>query len=342
MKQKRSQQIKSILSLALLIPLLSACNQDENVQSQSNDQHEITLNLSMPANTGMETRATVAGTTEENTIKSLYLLVCDKTSGEMVTNAISCTVLTGAGTATQTSKATVPAGSYDLILIANASSQVGSLASGTAKTVITGLTYTKGTDKWDITGATNNTSIPMWGETKNVTISTGATVTIDMKRILARVNVKKSVTNDVFTFTKVLVYNYSRTARIVPPATDFAGVTYVADSYLEYNSYAADSPIYLFEAPSRGAYGAANWKQNTCLVVGGEYNKSGTVTYYRIDFKSGSTWYDLLRNNIYTIDIKSVTSAGYTDPDDAYKAVPTGMTINVLAWEDEKTINCDL
>ncbi|MDR0510853.1 MAG: hypothetical protein LBH06_07165 [Rikenellaceae bacterium] len=75
----------------------------------------------------------------------------------------------------------------------------------------------------------------------------------------------------------------------------------------------------------------------TRLVVGGRFNGSSTVTYYRIDFNSGLTGHpfgQILRNHHYVFKIKNVLNPGWPTADDAANNKMSGVTAEVNIWDD--------
>lgn len=77
-------------------------------------------------------------------------------------------------------------------------------------------------------------------------------------------------------------------------------------------------------------------KDYTYVIIKGEYNKSGTSTYYKVDIVDGNKEpYNLLRNFNYVIKIKSVLGPGYASADAAAKAAASN---NISASIDTKNL----
>ena len=94
--------------------------------------------------------------------------------------------------------------------------------------------------------------------------------------------------------------------------------------------------IYTFEAPAGSDAGRDN---NVCLVVGGNYAGSGSVSYYRVDIRrleagGAITYLPLLRNHKYIVNIKSVIGPGYPTPEDAFDGETALMEVDILDWND--------
>lgn len=76
-------------------------------------------------------------------------------------------------------------------------------------------------------------------------------------------------------------------------------------------------------------------RATTRIVVGGLYGTDTEPSYYRINFtgEDGKTLTDILRNNKYTLNIKSVTGRGYATPDEAAENVPAQIVSEVVSWK---------
>ena len=86
-----------------------------------------------------------------------------------------------------------------------------------------------------------------------------------------------------------------------------------------------DVPTYIYERNH------SNTNQPTCMLIKGRYVQSGEPTsetqptYYKLDFvyedsqNHSKVYYNLLRNFIYTMNIKSVTGPGYDSVEEALK-----------------------
>jgi len=82
-------------------------------------------------------------------------------------------------------------------------------------------------------------------------------------------------------------------------------------------------PAFMYERSNRTA------PNPTCMLIKGRYNSEGSVTastpvtYYKLDFvyadnaTNSKVYYNLLRNFIYTMNLKSVTGSGYATVEEA-------------------------
>ena len=83
--------------------------------------------------------------------------------------------------------------------------------------------------------------------------------------------------------------------------------------------------------------------ERICLVIGGDYNKSGKETYYRVDFIKRETkspndiitkQLDILRNYRYRFNITKVAGPGTDTPEEALTTEPVNINWDVLVWDE--------
>jgi hypothetical protein len=227
---------------------------------------------------------------------------------------------------------------FDAEVLVNARDLIpATLSEGAAKADVLASLLTKASDYLPNTAS----SIPAWGEVKNLTATKGASFGVDLLRMMARVDVVLSETAaSKFTITDVYLYKYNTVGSVVPSALDTEATTPTVPSSSTLSATALhyeSSPIYLYESKiTTAANTPAAYRERTCLVVGGTYE--GKKTYYRMDFvKKGDTdtWYDVLRNHKYTFTVTDVTGAGDDTPDDAWKDVAVNVQFDVLEWSTD-------
>ena len=178
-------------------------------------------------------------------------------------------------------------------------------------------------------------------------------------RMLARVDIRLKEGIDNFELEEAMLYNHKTAGFVSYEFSDFkldiggtlvtpdgtneatekgSRVTKAAVPPDSYNSnydgdpivpgtvtYLADngefiSTIYAFESP---AYTEEDRLTGTAIIIGGKYNGSDDITYYRINLKLDDDTSDnasshILRNHLYNVVIKSVSSPGYETEEDAY------------------------
>lgn len=116
--------------------------------------------------------------------------------------------------------------------------------------------------------------------------------------------------------------------------------TYSGAPYITNNTYCLGQ-IYLPEAGLN--WGSVYDGQHTnrlAIIVGGYYNGSPDMSYYRVDFTNDNAAapndkMDILRNHIYQFTISSVKAAGYATAELAYKSMPKnlGFEATLEPWQ---------
>ena len=226
------------------------------------------------------------------------------------------------------------------------------------------------TSKWTADGSTSGgyTPIPMYGETEvaKITPSMNPITGINMKRMLARIDIRNSALN--FTVEEVYPANYNTTGYIAPawdadgklkdPAPDDPNLpadggkkTEEGDAILY--SVSGNTPyngeIYTFEAPAAvdaggvGQDGASSRKEAVCLIVKGKIG-NGKSTFYRVDFtKTGKIgeeveYLSLKRNYKYIITVTEASGIGYESFREALASytVMSNLKFRVIHYDREK------
>ena len=75
----------------------------------------------------------------------------------------------------------------------------------------------------------------------------------------------------------------------------------------------------------------------TCVVVGGYYNGSDKMSYYRMDFdpdNKENSFGQILRNHKYIFNVKKVSAPGWDNPDDAANNRSAHIMVEVQQWDD--------
>ena len=212
------------------------------------------------------------------------------------------------------------------------------------------------------------TRIPMYGEKEIAKIapSMNPITGINMKRMLARIDIRNSASN--FMVEEVYLANYNTTGYIAPawdadgkvgdPASDVLNlpadggkktdegnaILYSVGGNTSYNG-----EIYTFEAPAAvdaggvGQDGALSRKEAVCLIVKGKIG-SGKSTFYRVDFtKTGETgeeveYLSLKRNYKYIITVTEASGIGYESFSEALASytVMSNLKFRVIHYDREK------
>lgn len=224
-------------------------------------------------------------------------------------------------------KAKIPAVDqpFRLVVIANARKELdalGTISKGALKAdLLARIISTLGEGEyWNVNSAGDFTPIPMWGESDLINY-TSSTLEITLLRALARIDVElASSALENFLITSVSLYN-SKTSGIVTSLALPSPL--VNNSVLTYNlppggGVSLTGTIYTFEAAAQPVTSI----DATALVIGGKYNGSSTISYYRLDFLTNAgTPLALLRNNKYIARITEVNSPGSVDKETAWNNV---------------------
>lgn len=257
---------------------------------------------------------------------------------------------------------------YRFVALANAKNEldntfVGGIVVGTSKDVVMQQLQLSGISKWNVNNGTEGyLPIPMWGETtNNIVIQDNTTITdLKLLRMVAKINVKidPSIIESSFALSSVSLYNYYTAGRIAPDQANLVSgsrstvdkptvigtttkgpINYEGAGIVTNNSILNN--IYTFESAVPKNQSEVDMSKVTTLVVGGKYNGSSVVTYYRVDIVNGKNYLDILRNHLYTINITKVKSAGYTTPEEAFNSRPINIEAEVVVWDEASIGNIE-
>ncbi|MDR1882409.1 MAG: FimB/Mfa2 family fimbrial subunit [Prevotella sp.] len=263
-----------------------------------------------------------------------------------------------------------------VMVVANAAVDTTGFASSrpTKETVMREKITFASSGKWNVakTNDTDFTPLPMWGMTASpVSLAgTSSISSISLIRSVARIDVGLKFPDNVtdgtetatglgstFILEEVYLYNSLDKGSVAPYSSNYSGTTATAPSiptpapgvnnspvpsYLSSNGTADGftsnkscmSAIYMAEH----AAGTDALTNNPYLVIGGKYNGSGTVTYYRLDFVSGNypnqEFLPVLRNHRYRFNITGVAGPGYTSAALAAAARPVNLTYDLSATDE--------
>ena len=250
---------------------------------------------------------------------------------------------------------------YRFVALANAKNEldntfVGGIVVGTSKDVVMQQLQLSGISKWNVNNGTEGyLPIPMWGETtNNIVIQDNTTITdLKLLRMVAKINIKidPSITESSFALSSVSLYNYYTAGRIAPDQANLVSgsrstvdkptvigtttkgpINYEGTGMVTNNSILNN--IYTFESVVPKNQSEVDMSKVTTLVVGGKYNGSSTVSYYRVDIVNGKNYLDILRNHLYTINITKVKSSGYPTPEEAFNSRPINIEAEVVVWDE--------
>lgn len=324
-----STLLKRSVFLTLGVTLLASCQKEAPIEPPAPAEGNVIL-LELPGPTVVETRATT-GTTDENRIADITVLVFDASSKVLLHKLPGRNPMVNGGTNGNQWKfnASVPAGTYDLMALANASGYLAAITPGssTTKTTVARALFLEtaalGPDhKWATTGGILN-PIPMWGELPACTVTESSNLTFKMTRMLARINVTLAGGVNNFKLKSIRYYNYNTKGYVMPETGKYTTAgdgTVTASAPSVYNDltgmgkqtgasllYAGsaitgerscNNQIYVYEAASTGSFPGPGtdwssntaWRGNPCLVLGGLYGSDTEESYYRVDFIQKGTF----------------------------------------------------
>lgn len=200
-----------------------------------------------------------------------------------------------------------------------------------------------------VSTAAFSTDLTMWA---SYAFPTGISATtenninnIRMLRAVARVDVIASTVPN-FQLVSIQAFRVSDKMQIIPNnPTATPGVTEpsvptgtnqnINTTPISTPSAASVAQLYLPEVNAPTSGDPVN--DATCIVIGGFYAGSSTVTYYRLDFNpniAGHPLGQILRNNRYEFTITYVLREGYATAQEAAKNVSSSMEARMVLWSD--------
>jgi hypothetical protein len=355
--------------LAAILAFAASCmtHVNEGNPAAGDGEHLVTLSFTVP---GAPTRAM-----DETAVETIDVLLFDPSTDNIVYRAIGTKPVSNQFTVklpANTYNIVVLANARAMIPAAYPPATTGaSFTNDSREDVLAAITKSIApvtSHQWPATFD----RIPMWGYSDGFVVGTSSP-TINLTRMVAKVDITVGGAVVDFWLANVRLYNYSIAGSIAPaalPPTAPAGDRYdgyditqwsnipagikayaphlptgvkATDDYIAYNADLSDTRdiveykdnIYAFEAAAGVTYPAAGWKQNTCLVIGGYYQSTAFLTYYRVEFANTTNGQlPLLRNHKYNVTITGVSAHGYPTPEDAYNNPPSNITVQITAWND--------
>ena len=313
---------KYLLALCLVVGFAS-CSEDDRIDPIVGDTVTVELNVPSTNSLSMVTRG--MSDAEEKQIGNIHVLEFNGT------NLVKITPRTVSGTSFTLS---VTSGVDKLVVLANVdAATIAGIAVGQTHSAVQSalkVSLADATTGWD---TSTPVLIPMWGESTAITSS----ITIDLLRMLARVNLEVKTSN--FELTSISLYNTNQSGLVIPdgPTTVTVDPSATKSNKIEYGSLlvvadAMTNEIYTFET-SKGTGAVAD----PCIIVGGIYGSDATPTYYRLNFHGGlptPAHLDIKRNHSYNFEITNVLNNGYSTELDAYNARPINIVYDVIIWDD--------
>lgn len=234
-----------------------------------------------------------------------------------------------------------------LLMVANANSSLSGITLGdTMEEVAQEVTIA-----YPATGITSY--LPMSGmqELSSINADGNQTVSVEMLRSIARADVLVEAGN--FELVDARIYRANSLIQMIPadvtgsidwsdPAVLSPSVPSTSQLTANSNSspVTADLNSIIAKLYVPEAEGILSGTGSTSIVIGGKYNGSNEVSYYRIDFNGGIQGHpygQILRNYKYTFNIKSVAGQGWSTPDLAAENAPSFVEVTVQKWNEYTT-----
>lgn len=334
-----SGKYMKLILFPVIILALSSCIDDKFQQAEEiTAECEVLFSLRLPGDTSDGTRITKE---YEHAIKDIVVLMFKPQGGTfeyMAVGKIDPVLNTSFSV-------TLRDGTFDIIVLANytnwlAKSFPEGIEKGTSREDIDGilLANLKPEEYWNIKEGTPG-FIPFYGEIKNEPVSAG--MDVYLLRALASIDIEVTAAN--FEIEEIYYYNHPLAGYLIADLEKYNDwephisgdrelnpLLYIPDEAArEYKN-----EIYTFEAP---AGSTADFRGNSCLVIGGKYNGENT-SYYRLDFTEKNSdgtlkYMPLIRNYKYEVNIQAVNSRGWPTPGEAFNALSVDMEAEIVVWE---------
>ena len=233
-----------------------------------------------------------------------------------------------------------------LVTVANAASRATDLpaAGATYEAVRQALTA-------DAPAQTDN-RLTMWGiatppvDTSLRAQGLGITLLRDRARVTFSTDTEK-VPATLFTPADMRVMKASTRMALIPDPENISGIKATAPTIPSGNANTGEPQcdlgeenprLYIAEADvlmgGKGDPDDENRLSRPAIIIGGYYRDATEPCYYRVDFKSGESLIDVLRNHSYNITVTAVNGPGEETPDAAYNSTVASIDATITTWED--------
>lgn len=161
-----------------------------------------------------------------------------------------------------------------------------------------------------------NKGLLMSGVTEEIS-SNSTGVTLNLKRIVAKVSVTFSNSVKGYTYNGFELHNINKAGYLGSPS---GKSEYKFNStYLRETKTIAENNHEIFVYPSKGSLSETNLEDQSFLILKAKRNNSDRISYYRLDFinSESKTKLDLLSNHYYEVEIISIESEGFSTSGEA-------------------------
>lgn len=353
--------IRGLLFGFMCVMVMASCvREEDNDSSLTEGMTKVIFRMRKPNTISVSART--LATVDEDRVEEVSVLVFGEDGKYISTYQVDTDI--SQSDKTVTFEALLNNGTFDLLVVANANTEVEAAnltTSDTRESAAKKITIkTPANGMWNtVAGSQEYRSIPMCGESGITTLNGGAAVTIELSLVRMLAKVEISLVGNAqknFKVTNIYMANYNRKGQIAVNAnswnSDKSGVTITStpnypdktegsNHMLNYSDKIVDNKsctneIYLMEANHINGYSGTSveWRKNPCIIIGGKYKNESNVTYYRLDYvkKNNATydWLSVLRNYKYSFNISDVTGSGYDSHGTAYNSAPVNMKYNVV------------
>ena len=337
---------------------------------------EVTLQVRIPGNSLPYLRS-IAGSEGEAKVKSLDILIFDNEAMPNLIEHATGSIISQSEDDQEKYKVTFNASTQGssskrtIAIIANASDVVratiyenGFLKTINKDEVLSTLVFsTSGSYpdhfKWNAKSSSDYTPIPMYGEITVNSITGSIDQTVNLTRMLARIDFRNSSSMQ-FDLQEIYVVNYNTAGYIAPAWNISTGApeTSLPDEPMlpadpskkegesmkmtyEYHDVSGEGlvgEIYIYEALRASASDEKGRRQSACIIVKGRLQSDNKEYYYRMDFTDGKDkngyqygdagfdpssveYFPIYRNHKYMFVISSVDGVGYDNFEQALASV---------------------
>ncbi|WP_221409222.1 fimbrial protein [Dysgonomonas alginatilytica] len=322
----------------------SSCQDIDPMDSRIEEGAKIKVTLRLlspsPISNSLQTRAQ---TDAESNVQELAILVFE--NNEYRYTAIPQNINSSGGVTTLNTYFQTTSSPVDIYFLANADDIIvnNPLTIGDSKAAV----REKLTSAFASSGI--NSNFPMFGvysSANGLNGSIGSITSISLLRTIARIDVDASNVSGNFQLVSIQAFRVNNSVQLIPdsmsnvmvtapsiPSGSLANIhtTVITPTTTDISS---TSQLYL---PESAAPTVANQlSEATCVVIGGYFNGSTIITYYRMDFNPGSSanpFGQILRNYQYLFRVNDISLPGAETAVEAANNKPTGITAQVLDWD---------
>lgn len=337
--------MRQFISILIASLLFISCNNDTEIPVV-NDVDGIKMRLAItipPSTVYSATKATIAQPIHESLVSEIQVLVFEDQKYRYRVPGMS--ISSNATQTTFTAQLKSTGSPVDLLILANADEAIVSNEPS--------LDDNEDVVKKKISREFDNlvSNFPMYGVYKfpaGLSATPKQEITgIKMLRSIARVDVMATEVAN-FKLAEVKAYRANNFLQVIP--NEIGGMKVTIPSVPDGSAANVNSRIFPVAEEDLNEFSAQLYLPEisspvessrisgaTCIVVGGYYNGSAKMSYYRMDFdpdNKDNSFGQILRNHKYIFNIKKVSATGWDSPDDAANNQSAHIVAEVQQWDD--------